>query len=651
MNSPEPSSPGGAYADPTAPASSPVERPASGGRADAIAAHTALRLRFEAEERELDKRSVRYSAARLVTFLLALSLIAAGVAGARVALWGAGIGVAALFVVAVIAQRRVVAQMEGARTRKLIHERHLRRMRGDLEGLPDGKGLIPEGHPYASDIDVIGQGSLFQRIDVTHTAHGALTLASWLAGPSKPEAIRARQVAVQELARNVELRQELEASALLVGDDVRLDGRPFRAFAELPSYFASHRSVEILIFVLPVVTLALYTAGELGMIPKALWLLPVAAQIALLSQAGKHAHRAFDLASARQGTVDAFERMLRLVETAKLESPLLLEIQARVCTQGTLPSQHLARLRSWTSTAELRKQFLLYIFVNPLTLWDLHVLRGLERWNRDVGKATGEWFVALGELEALSSLATLAYGDPDATMPVIEDAPFEARGLCHPLLPQNKRIANDVALTGAGSAMLITGSNMAGKSTLLRAVGQNVVLALAGGPVCAASLRLPIVRLRASMRVDDSLQRGASYFHAELGKLRSVIDGADEQPPVMFLLDELLRGTNAQARHIGARAVLVHLLDRGAFGLVATHDIALWTLEEERKGKVINQHFTDVVVNGEMLFDYKLRPGVVRTSNALRLLTLAGIDVPGESLQLMPQLEVEIGARAPRENR
>jgi DNA mismatch repair ATPase MutS len=181
---------------------------------------------------------------------------------------------------------------------------------------------------------------------------------------------------------------------------------------------------------------------------------------------------------------------------------------------------------------------------------------------------------------------------------------------------------------------------MAGKSTLLRAVGQNVVLALAGGPVCATSMRLPVVRLRASMRIDDSLQRGASYFHAELGKLRSVIDGADEAPPVMFLLDELLRGTNAQARHIGARAVLVHHLDRGAFGLVATHDIALWTLEQERDGKVVNQHFTDVVVDGEMLFDYKLRPGVVRTSNALRLLTLAGIDVPGESLQLMPQLEV-----------
>lgn len=613
----------------------------SGGRADAIAAHSALRLRFETEEVQLDKRSARYSAIRLVTFLAALSLIATAFSTGEALFWAGGIVVSLLFIAAVIVQRRVVAQMEGARTRKQIHERHLRRMRGDLEGLPDGKGLIPEGHAYASDIDLIGAGSLFQRLDVTHTVHGAQLLAGWLAAPSKPEAILARQAAVRELAAKVELRQELEASALLVGDDARLDGRPFRAFAELPSYFEQKLALALAIYALPLLTLALYVAGKAGVLPDALWLVPLAANIVLLTQTTKVAHRAFDLASARQGTVDAFEQMLRLVETSKFEAPLLREIQARVCTQGTLPSAHLKRLRSWTSCAELRKQALLYIFVNPLTLWDLHVLRGLERWNRDVGKTTTDWFVALGELEALSSLATLAFGDPDAIMPAIEDAPFEARGLCHPLLPAGKRVANDVVLQGPGSGLLITGSNMAGKSTLLRAVGQNVALALAGGPVCAKSLKLPIVRLRASMRVDDSLQRGASYFHAELNKLRSVIDGADEQPPVMFLLDELLRGTNAQARHIGGRAVLVHLLDRGAFGLAATHDIALWTLEEERKGKVVNQHFTDVVENGEMLFDYKLRPGVVRTSNALRLLTLAGIDVPGESLQLMPQLEVQ----------
>jgi DNA mismatch repair ATPase MutS len=187
-----------------------------------------------------------------------------------------------------------------------------------------------------------------------------------------------------------------------------------------------------------------------------------------------------------------------------------------------------------------------------------------------------------------------------------------------------------VTLGGPGHAIIITGSNMAGKSTLLRAVGLNVALALAGGPVLARAFRLPVVRLRASMRVDDSLQQGASYFHAELQKLRTVVATADEQPPVLFLLDELLRGTNARARHLGARAVLTHLLDRGALGLAATHDIALSKMEEERPGSVSNVHFTDVMRGDEMIFDYTLRQGVVTTSNALRLLGMAGIAVPDD---------------------
>jgi DNA mismatch repair ATPase MutS len=281
------------------------------------------------------------------------------------------------------------------------------------------------------------------------------------------------------------------------------------------------------------------------------------------------------------------------------------------------------------SASELRRQGLFHFFINPFLLWDLHVLRGLERWNREVGRKSEAWFRALGELEALASLATLAHGDPAATFPEIADATeaLSATSLAHPLIPPATRVANDVALRGPGTALVVTGSNMAGKSTLLRAVGLNVALAQAGGPVCAGALRVPRVRLRASMRAEDSLQRGASYFHAELSKLKGVLADAEAAPPILFLLDELLRGTNARARHVGGRAVVLHLLARGATGLVATHDVALSRLADELPDKVDNAHFTDVVVDGEMRFDYRLRPGVVRTSNALRLLALAGVDV------------------------
>jgi DNA mismatch repair ATPase MutS len=324
--------------------------------------------------------------------------------------------------------------------------------------------------------------------------------------------------------------------------------------------------------------------------------------------------------------------MLRVVERARFESPLLLALQRRLAVDGTPPSVHMRRLKAWTSSADLRQQFLFHIWVNPLTLWDLHVLRGLERWVVRVGRHTSDWFEALGELEALCSFATLAFGDPDARMPEIEPArgALHARGLGHPLIVARSRVSNDVQLDGPGHALIVTGSNMAGKSTLLRALGLNVALALAGGPVCAALMRVPLVRLRASVRAEDSLQAHSSYFHAELEKLRSVVADAEAQPPVLFLLDELLRGTNARARHVGARAVLLHLLKRSAMGLVATHDVALSALEREHPGKIENVHFTDVVVAGEMRFDYRLRPGVVRTSNALRLLAMAGIDVPND---------------------
>jgi hypothetical protein len=613
------------------------------------------RARFAGEIVRRQAQSDRLSLTRLLAFIASGALIATAFAEHAGWAWMLGLTCAAVFAVAVIAQQRVLSALDGARIRHDVHERHLMRIDGRFGELESrGEKLLPRTHAYAWDIDLLGQGSLFQRIDVTHTVHGERLLGDWLGRAAAHEVIRARQQAVSELARMVELRQELEASALLARGSGKLDGRPFREFAELPSYFAPRAWLRVAIVVLPLLTLALYLAGRAHVLAAGLWLVPVGAQLALLWSSGHAVRRAFDLAAARQGVAEAFEGMLRVVERAQFESPLLRAIQGRLAVGGTPPSAHMRSLQSWSSAAELRQQFLFYVLVNPLTLWDLHVLHGLERWNARVGRNTSDWFEALGELEALSSLATLAFGDPDARMPDIAaprsadpstSAPalrggaLRARELCHPLLPPETRVSNDVALDGPGCALIVTGSNMAGKSTLLRALGLNVVLALAGGPVCAAALSLPIVRLRASMRADDSLQQGASYFHAELTKLRGVVEDAQAEPPVLFLLDELLRGTNARARHIGARAVLLHLLARGAMGAVATHDVALSELEREQPGRVTNVHFTDVVENGEMRFDYRLRPGVVRTSNALRLLALAGIDVPETDAALIDVLE------------
>ncbi len=385
-------------------------------------------------------------------------------------------------------------------------------------------------------------------------------------------------------------------------------------------------------FALPVVTVALAVLSAFDVVPTWTWGLGVLAQGSLFLWSSKEAIEAFDLISARRRFAEAYARLFETIETAELEAPLLAALKKRLESDGLSPSGQMRRLDRWAGLAELRTQILLHFPANVFLLWDLHVLRGLERWNESVGAHIADVFEAVGELEALASLATLANQDPAASYPTIAEdgAPFEAEGIAHPLLPVDTRVANDVALRGEGTALIVTGSNMAGKSTLLRAIGLNIALAHAGGPVIAEALSVPRVRLRASMRANDDLQRGASYFHAELEKLRGVVAEAEASPPVFFLLDELLRGTNAHARHLGARSVLTHLLERRATGVVATHDIALSELENERPEQVHNAHFTDVMKDGEMTFDYQLKPGVVKTSNALRLLKMAGIEVPDD---------------------
>jgi hypothetical protein len=360
-----------------------------------------------------------------------------------------------------------------------------------------------------------------------------------------------------------------------------------------------------------------------------LWL-ALAPQSVLVVWTWKTPVRKFALLDSRRPQLEAFGRMLAVIEQASCEAPLLRELRARLEAAGRPPSadmRALARLAGW---ADFRYQYLVYPFVNLLLMWDWHVLWALERWNARAGVCVRNWFEVVAEIEALASLSVLRALDLTEFPTIVEaGSGFHAVGLAHPMIAMEQRVANDVAVSGPGHVLVVTGSNMAGKSTLLRAVGLNIALALAGGPVCAKSMRVPVVRLRSSMRIDDSLQLGASYFHAELTRLKIVVSKPAAQPPIFFLFDELLRGTNAGARRAGATAIVVHLISHGALGLVATHDDALCDLVDLPHVRGGNVHLTDAIVNGEMVFDYRLRPGRARTSNALELLARAGIPLAG----------------------
>lgn len=612
--------------DSESPRPTPAGDPTSAA-AEVIAAHEAREKAFRIEATTLESKGSKVSFARLIAFLAIVILGSAGFSQGSWPLMIAGALCILVFVFLLFVHSRIESAREEKERRADVHARHVLRLTGRFTELP-AAGKVPPGHPYAHDIDLVGENSLCQRIDVTHTVSGEHTLSLWLSRAASPEDVRRRQEAVIELSAEDGFRESLEAFGARAAGKERLDPGPFLAFTSQKALVRGSFLVPV-IFLLPVAFITTFVLSQLGMLTPyiATGLLGLQAVVAF-GFAGR-VIGVFQLVAARRGYVESLKNMLVAVEKHTFKAPLLIDIQKRVHAGGRAPSDYMARLDRWAGLAEFYTQFPIHFFVNIMVLWDLHILLQLERWNSEVGQGLEEAFDALGELEALASLATLHHGDPSATFPDIHDEPvaFLAEGLAHPLLPAENRVTNDVRLPGVGSALIVTGSNMAGKSTLLRSVGLNIALAFAGGPVVAGKLQLSSLRLRASMRVDDSLQQGASYFHAELAKLRSVVGGAENEPPVFFLLDELLRGTNARARHLGARAVLMHLLGRGASGLTATHDIALSKMEDEHPGRIENVHFTDVMKDDEMLFDYKLRDGVVRTSNALRLLQMAGVEV------------------------
>jgi hypothetical protein len=365
---------------------------------------------------------------------------------------------------------------------------------------------------------------------------------------------------------------------------------------------------------------------------RALFLAPFFVEMVVLAILRGRLQPSLDAASSRESGLTRYAGMLELLERETFDSALLQEQKARLKASGGSATAEMGALSRIVGFVDARNNEVFRFFIGPALMWDLWCGLALERWRARAGKAAFGWFRALAELEALASLGGFAFENPDYAFPTFEEsAVFEAEALGHPLIDAGKRVANDVAIRGPGHALVVTGSNMSGKSTLLRAIGINAVLANAGALVCARSLRIGRLRIATSMRVSDSLEEGTSRFYAELKKLKLVLDLArrtrETSRTELFLLDEILHGTNTRERLIGARAILRELLKLGAMGAVSTHDLGLGDLESEMPEQVRNIHFEEQVENDQMTFDYQLRQGIVQSSNALRLMKIVGLDV------------------------
>ncbi|MFH1529766.1 MAG: DNA mismatch repair protein MutS [Pseudomonadota bacterium] len=585
----------------------------------------------------LEGRSRLFSYLRLATFTTALACLFWGLwiidkprpgflAAAGVFLLG--------FILQVLIHGRIHRRLERHSLLHRIQEEGLARLDHDWDRIPLRDAPQDHATHVADDLDLFGRASLYHLLMPAGTFWGRRALAAWLLNGAQPDVVRARQQAVRELSPLLDLRQELVLGAYQLRS--RVDTcEEFLAWASDQPVLLGRRSVTLAARILPALVLVLGVLQGFGVFTSPLWLLPLAVQLGLSFRFGGRIHRVFSRVSAQEGDFRRYADLIRTAAARRYASPQLDALRACLTAQAGIASRQMERLDELTSLADLRLSPMLHLPLQLLTLWDFHVLYALERWQTGPGRHARRWLEALGDLEALAALGGLWHDNPDWAFPELqEEGPriIMAEGLGHPLIPRKARVLNDVSLGPPGSFLLVTGSNMSGKSTLLRSVGVAVVLAQAGGPVCALRLRLPPLRLATSIHVRDSLEAGVSFFMAELKRLKEVVDLSDaEDPrPLLYLLDEVLRGTNAQEREIAVRRVLVHLRRRGAMGAVTTHDLALARLEG-LEDAVRPVHFTETFEHTpqgpRMDFDYRLREGVATTRNALKLVELVGIEL------------------------
>jgi hypothetical protein len=591
--------------------------------------YTERRAAAQARLADLDRVSARYANLRGLTFLAAAGtagLILFGRLGKPY--WWAVAGAVAVYATLAVLHHYVFRREARERLYVTLNERGLARLSGAWREFTErGERFLSPAHLYTPDLDVFGQASLFQLLNETATRSGEERLASWLSAPAPAAEVGARQGAARELAPLVDFRQDLCVEARVVSKE-KADPGLFIQWAEAGPSLDAIRWSRMVALILPPVTLTLYVLGQLEVIPRWVWWLGLFAQLGVALATKRTLREMEERMSAGEHGFVRYAPLFERIERQELRHPLLQRLQSGLQRAGEPSvSKHFHRFSRLYSFVEFKRhQF--HPVVHLFTLWDIHALFALEKWRARHGKEVRGWFEALAELEALSCLAGFAHDRPEFIWPTLvsEGPRVEAKELGHPLL--DNPVPNDVSLPGPRHALLITGSNMSGKTTLMRAVGANVVLALAGAPVHAREFTLSPLNVLTSMRVKDSLERGVSYFYAEVQRIKAVLDAATAaRGQCLFLLDEILLGTNTRERQIASREVLRLLLGTGACGAVTTHDLSLAVLAEERGAHVVNVHFRDHLEDEKMVFDYKLRPGVVDTTNALRVLRMAGVPV------------------------
>lgn len=541
---------------------------------------------------------------------------------------------AALVITAVFHERVLRSVREGER-RLDFYIRGLARLDNRWQGSGEpGERFMNAAHPCARDLDLFGKGSLFELLCTARTRAGEETLAAWLLRPAAVEEIAARQAAVAELTEMLNLRETL----FVMGESVRLGVHP-EALAswgeKRPLFHAGWLRLLTGLLSAAWMILAIWTFASWvhyamsGMPPLSYWPVLVLAAVNFgISHFLQHAAEESALGTeAATADLDLLGQVLEAMERPEFRSSRLRGLQQTLSSGGLPASRAVKKLHRIVQWVEARDNLMVRA-IDRLVFYEAQCGFAVEQWRERFGPCIRGWLDAVGAMEALAALSGYRYEHPESVWPEVGEgaALFDAEGLGHPLLPASVAVRNDLRLGDGERLMLVSGPNMAGKSTFLRAAGMNAVLAQCGAPVQATRLRMSRLTVGASICILDSLEGGVSRFYAEIQRLKLLSELASGPPPLLFLLDELLSGTNSHDRFVGTRYVVQALLRRGAIGLVTTHDLALARIAEEMP-EAINCHFADHLEDGRLRFDFRLQPGVVQTSNALTLMKSIGLEV------------------------
>jgi hypothetical protein len=507
-----------------------------------------------------------------------------------------------------------------------INKLEMKCLDGDFSGYKSGEEYIERDHPYSYDLDIFGKASLFQYICRTTSRPASDLLAEYLKQSAAREEILRRQEAVAELQPLTDWRQELMTLGYL-NAGAGNDPAPLMQWLASNDLFRKTGREKIITGCLSLLALASVILVITGL-PAAILAPVFGVNFIFYFTRFKKISKLQEQVSRSSDLLKAYSEIIRLIEDRDFAAPLLQDLQSHF--KGEISaSQRIRQLSKLVGRLDSRLNVLVSIPLNLLFFSDIHFCLALERWKREHAQRIAVWYAAMAELEVLASLANMAFNNHDWVFPEVTDDYFVLRAemMGHPLIPAGRRISNDFSVEGPGQAIVITGSNMSGKSTFLRTCGINAVLAFAGAPVCASAFTVSLVRLHSSMRISDSLEENISSFYAELRRLRAIISGAETDPKVFLLLDEILRGTNSDDRYTGSVALIKQLTGYGSVAMVATHDLRLAGLEKDLPDNIENYHFDVKVNDEELFFDYRLTPGVCSSFNASLLMKKMGIRV------------------------